>query len=599
MSFTSLHRSALRSLATFQLLVCLATTVSVVGCSTNRAARDESQAAAEAPPPLPPVPPPSSPADLVILNAKVWTGAAPLGAKRSHDPTAIAVREGKIAAVGFDVQIKPYVGPATKVIDARGRRVIPGITDSHTHIVSGGYQLARLNLRDVRGREEFVSAVAAEAKSSKPGQWVRGGRWSVESWADPESPNRSWLDPVTGETPVFLNRMDGHQALVNSAALKLAGIDRSGPPDPKGGEIERDPKTGEPTGILKESAMDLVGRFVPNNTPAEDDEALRRAMQHANSLGITSVHDMSGVDDLATFRRAEESGELTLRITAYLSESAWASYADRLAVYGLDSDVACLAGFKGYMDGSLGSRTAYMREPYSDAAPEATYPRGQLTAFAAEEESLQLQTAYCDAKGLQLAVHAIGDEGNHRMLDAYEYALKRNTYRDARHRIEHAQHLLVEDIPRFAKLGVVASMQPFHKADDGRYCEKAIGRDRLDGSYAFRALVDSGALLVFGSDWPVVTLDPFKGIDSAVNARTLAGDVWLPSHSLTVEEAIRSYTAWPAKAIHMEPRVGTIQRGRYADLVILSNDPFTIPKERIGKIQATQTIVNGKVVFSR
>jgi len=586
-------------LAMNPLLVSLAVIFAVAGCSTNRADRDEPQTAAEAPPPLPPVPPPSTPADLVILNAKVWTGAAPLGAKRSYDPTAIAVLAGKIDAVGFDDQIRPYVGPNTKVIDAGGRRVIPGITDSHTHIVSGGYQLVRLNLRDVGSREEFVHAIATEAKTKKPDQWVLGGRWSVESWTKPESPNRNWLDPVTGDAPAFLNRMDGHQALVNSAALTLAGIDRSGPADPKGGEIERDPKTGEPTGILKESAMGLVSRLIPNSTPEEDDEALRRAMHHANSLGVTSMHNMSGFDDLQTFRRAEEAGALTVRITAYLSVAAWASYADRLAGYGLASDMARLVGFKGYMDGSLGSRTAYMREPFSDATSQTPYPRGQLTAFADDEESLQLQTAFCDAKGLQLAVHAIGDEGNHRMLDAYEYAGKRNGNRDARHRLEHAQHLLVEDIPRFATLGVVASMQPFHKADDGRYCEKAIGRDRLKGSYAFRQLVDSGALLVFGSDWPVVTLDPFAGLDSAVNARTLAGEVWLPSHSLTVEEALRSYTTWPAKAIHMENRLGTIQRGRYADLVILSEDPFSIPKERIGKIQAVQTIVNGKIVFTR
>lgn len=543
---------------------------------------------------------PQSPADTVILDGKIWTGTEAPGAKTdASQPTGIAIRDGRIIAVGRDAQVRAQIGENTKTIDARGRRVIPGITDSHTHVISGGFQLARLLLRDVPGRAEFVQAVAAEAKTKKGGQWVLGGRWSVESWENPEPPKKEWLDPVTGDVPVYLTRMDGHQALVNSAALRLAGIDASGPPDPKGGEIQRDPKTREPTGILKESAMELVGRLIPDATAAERYEAFRRAMRHANSLGVTAVHDMCSRDDLEIFGWAERDGMLTLRITAYLSVSDWPAYVDKVPTYDLNSDMVRLAGLKGFMDGSLGSRTAYMREPYSDATPETPYPRGQLTAEADPLESFQQRVALADARGLQVAVHSIGDEGNHLLLNAYETTLGQGGRRDARHRIEHAQHLHVTDISRFSKLGVVASMQPFHKADDGRYAEKAIGKKRLEGSYAFRQLVDAGALLIFGSDWPVVTMNPFLGIDSAVNAKTLAGEVWLPSHSLTVDEALRAYTSLPPRAVHRDDRFGTIEVGKYADLVILAEDPFAIPQDRIGEVKVDQTILAGRTVFSR
>jgi hypothetical protein len=544
----------------------------------------------------------------VIINGLVWTGAERASHAAMPEPTAVAVRDGRITDVGSDLSIWRHVDPRTTIIDAGGRRIIPGITDSHTHVISGGYQLVRLNLRDLKNREEFVRAIADEAKTKRPGEWVLGGRWTVESWEHPESPNKAWIDLVTGDVPVFLNRMDGHSALVNSAALKLAGIDASGPPDPTGGEIERDPQTGEPTGILKESAMNLVGRHVAAAEPAEryaegidaptaDYDALKRAMRHANSLGVTSVHDMCSPEHLDAFRRAEKEGVITLRVTAYLSTSDWPAFVGRLADYGPDTDWVRLAGFKGYMDGSLGSRTAYMREPFTDATPDMPYPRGQLTAFADPIERFQAMVAMVDAHGRQMAVHAIGDMGNHLLLNAYEHAMAANGRHDARHRDEHTQHLLVSDIPRIAKLGVVASMQPYHKADDGRYAEKALGSERLKGSYAFRQLLDAGALLVFGSDWPVVSMNPFLGIDSAVNARTLDGSVWLPSHSLTVEEALRAYTVSPPKAIHREDRLGTIEPGRLADLVILDEDPLTIPKERLGEVTVWKTLVGGRVVY--
>ncbi|MCH7872788.1 MAG: amidohydrolase, partial [Planctomycetes bacterium] len=377
------------------------------------------------------------PADLVIVNARIWTAAPNAPTHGDEQPTALAVRGERIVAVGHDRSIRARIGPRTRVIDAKGRRVIPGITDCHTHVISGGFQLTRLMLRDVRNKSEFIEAVGRVARGKKPSEWVLGGRWTVDSWADPRPPNISWLDPVAGDTPVFLSRMDGHSAVVNSAALRLAGIDRNGPADPVGGEIVRDPQTREPTGILKESAMGLVSRLIPSPGPEQRYEALRRAMRHANSLGITSVNDMCGEQDLWAFAAAEHAGELTLRVTAYLSVSDWAGYSQRIDDYGLSSDMLRLAGFKGYMDGSLGSRTAYMRKPYSDATPESPYPRGQLTAMADPPAEFNQLAALADSRGMQLAVHAIGDEGNHLLIDAYEYAFKRNRRLDMRHRIEH------------------------------------------------------------------------------------------------------------------------------------------------------------------
>jgi len=534
---------------------------------------------------------------LVIRNARVWS-AGMADRVEQQKLRSILIDGQRITMLSDNQAALRAVGPDTQVVDAGGRRVIPGITDSHTHIISGGLQMSRLALRNVRNKEDFVHAIVEAAKTKKPGEWLLGGRWSVESWTTAESPDRSWIDPATADTPVFLSRMDGHQALANSAALKTAGIDASGPPDPTGGEIVRDPRTGEPTGILKESAMGLVSQHIPEATTEARYEALRRAMAHANSLGVTSVHDMSDPDDLETFRVADADGAMTVRVTSYLSVSDWPTFADRVATYPHQSDMFRLVGFKGYMDGSLGSRTAYMRERYSDATKETMYPRGQLTAMAESPEAFGGLVELVDGKGLQIAVHAIGDEANHLLLNAYESALRKNGRRNARHRIEHAQHLLLEDIPRFARLGVVASMQPYHKADDGRYAERALCAERLKGSYAFRRLLDAGALLCFGSDWPVVSLNPFDGIASAVNATTLTGEVWLPSHSISLEEALDAYTLSPARAVLRDDQLGTIREGKLADLVILEDDPFALPATRLADTRVAMTIVAGRVVYS-
>lgn len=537
-------------------------------------------------------------ADLVILNASLWSGHEP--PKRDEDPKerlrGVAIIGERIVGVDDQVGLQKYIGPNTKILNGRKGRIVPGFTDSHTHIVGGGLQLGRLNLRDVKSRDEFVAAVADAAKKTPKGEWVLGGRWTVESWANPQPPTREWLDPVSGDTPVLLDRMDGHQSLANSAALKLAGIDDKGPPDPVGGEIERDPKTKAPTGILKESAAELVSRLVPTVSAEQRYAALARAMRYANELGVTSVHDMSELDDLVVFRRADGEGTLTVRVTSYLSVSDWSAQFDRMKGYELDSPMVRLAGFKGYMDGSLGSRTAYMREPFADTH-SALHPRGQLSEFSHDPSRFKEVVIAADGRGFQLALHAIGDEANHLALDAYEAAMSKNGKPKSGNRVEHVQHLIPDDIARFAKLGVVASMQPLHKADDGRYAEKALGNSRLAGSYAYRQLVDAGALVVFGSDWPVVSMSPMLGIDAAVNARTLSGEVWLPDHSLTLHEALTAYTLSPARAVGRDQELGTIEVGKLADLVVLGEDPFAVDRGKFGGVKVIYTIVGGKVVY--
>lgn len=532
------------------------------------------------------------PADLVIRSGRVWTGVP--GAAEAH---AVAIAGDRIVAVGSDEEISARVGPATRVVDAGGRRVIPGVTDCHTHMMWGGLDLSRIDLRDAADRADFCNRIAAAVTALHPGQWLLGGQWSVESWDHPESPAREWIDDLTPGTPVCLTRIDGHQALVNSVALKIAGIDADGPADPPGGEIVRDPKTRQPTGILKDAAMDLVSGRIPELTMQERKRALVAAMQHANRLGVTAVHDMSEPAELDAIALLHDDNVLTVRFTVYLSVSDWKANIEKVKSYRIHDDWLHVAGFKGFMDGSLGSRNAYLREPFDDATPDTKYPRGMLTAMADPPSKFAAQILAADAAGLQPAVHAIGDEANHILLNLYEEVSAKAGPRDRRARVEHAQHLLPEDVARFARLGVIPSLQPHHKADDGRYAEAALGHKRCASSYAFRSLLDSGAKLCFGSDWPVVTLSPFAGIATAVDARTLDGRVWFPEQSITAEQALTAYTVTPAFATYREDRLGMLEPGKLADVVILSQDVLRIEPERIPATEATCTIVGGRVVW--
>lgn len=537
---------------------------------------------------------PNRPADLVVTSARVWTGA-----KGRPEARAVAIRGGKFVAVGSDADIKRLIGPDTRVIEARGRRVIPGLIDSHTHIISGGLQMARLSLREASNREQFTRLTGERARELGEGKWVLGGRWTVDSWADPTPPGREWIDAVTPDNPVFLSRMDGHMGLANSVALKLAGITREGPPDPKGGRIDRDAESDEPTGLLRDAAMELVARHIPAPDEAQLDQALLRAMRHANRWGITMVHDMFDSRDMPVFSSALRAHWLTVRIYGFWSTRDWESGFWSLALgEPRFSDMFRIVGFKGYMDGSLGSRTAYMAEPFADNAPERKDWRGLLNAMADPPSEMAERCLFADKIGLQTAIHAIGDQANHLLLDIYEQVRRINGTRDRRQRIEHAQHILPADIARFAELDVIASMQPLHKADDGRYAEQALGSHRLQGSYAFGSLLKSGATVCFGSDWPVVTLNPFKGMAAAVTGRTHDGKVWIPQENITIEQALRCYTLNGARACFKEAWLGTIEPGKLADLVILDRDLLSIQPHQIAEVRPILTVVAGRVVYS-
>jgi|CXWL01.1.fsa_nt_gi predicted amidohydrolase YtcJ len=552
--------------------------------------------------------------DLIIINAKIWTG------NETHPrANALVVKDGRFAYVGEDLVACTYRTASSQFVDAQGARIIPGLIDAHLHLISGGLQLSRLNLRDVRDREEFVRKVAKRATATPKGRWIQGGRWSTESWPDPAQPTMQWIDAVTKNNPVLLSRMDGHGALANSVALKLAGIDKDGPNDPPGGAIERDPVTHEPTGILKDAAIDLVTSHIPTISDLEADAALQSAIKECHRFGISSVHTMSEWREWAVMDRARNRGKLPLRVRFYIMEEDWSAHLD-CARASKDDETLRICGVKQYADGSLGSRTAYMAAPYSDNPPDKKDWRGLPRGFIAFGTIDSLCATI--GRDLSIAVHAIGDEANSTVLDSFSKYYgnafgppeKRTDYipemgaviplkggfrplKTMRLRIEHAQHLLPADIPRFERYGVVASMQPYHKADDGRYAEKAIGPERCKTSYAFKSLLDAGAHVAFGSDWPVVSNNPFLGIHAAITGKTLDGKTFVPEQNITVEQALHAYTTGAAYASGDEALLGKIAIGYAGDLVVLDSDILTATPSMLPKTRVRATYVGGRLVW--
>jgi len=527
---------------------------------------------------------------MVILNGCIWTGV-----KGAPDAEALAITGNTITAVGLSAEIQALADERTTRIDAGGRRIIPGITDSHTHFIEMGLQLARVDLRTAVNRDDFANRVAAMAARLSPGEWMLGGQYTVDSWDDPTPPHRSWIDEFTPGNPVFINRMDGHQALANSVALKYARIDRDGPPDPPGGEIVRDPRTGEPTGVLKDEAMSLVARHIPPTDARIMYDALQNACQVANAWGITAVHDMTDFPQLPVYLMADQRGTLTVRVRSYVQTEEFQETWPRIRSLVPDAGrLFEVAGLKSYVDGSLGSRTAYMQAPFADATPDTKYPRGFLLGHASDRTRYVADLRWAHDNGIQMAVHAIGDQAIHELLDIYAQ-LPNAAAR--RHRVEHVQHLLPEDFPRFGQLGVIASLQPLHKADDGRWAEAALGPRRARTSYAFKDLVANGAVVAFGSDTPVVTMNPYLGIKAAVTAKTLAGEVWVPEQSISREEALRCYTVTPHIAAHRETRFGTIEPNKIADLAILDTDILKVDIDELNHAEAFLTMVDGRVVY--
>jgi hypothetical protein len=528
------------------------------------------------------------PAELVLVNGVVWTGMP------GGTVSAVAVRDGRILHAGSNDEVRRYQGPLTREIDLAGRLVVPGLIDSHTHFADGGFQLGSVDLRDAATPAEFARRIGEFARELPPGRWITGGDWDHELWPDAPLPRREWIDSVAGDHPVSVSRLDGHMAVLNGVALRLAGI-TSATPDPAGGTIVRDPRTGEPTGVLKDEAMGLVSRHIPAPGVAERDEALRRAQAHALARGVTMIEDMGSWAGLETYRRARSAGELRLRVYAFVPLSSWERLSAFMQANGRGDARLRWGGVKAFVDGSLGSTTAWFHEPYQDAP-------GTAGLMVTDTAVLRAQIRAADAAGLQVVVHAIGDRANDWLLGAFADVAAANGARDRRFRIEHAQHLSPSAIPRFSALGVIPSMQPYHAIDDGRWAEKRIGPQRIRTTYAFRSLLDAGARLAFGSDWTVAPLDPILGIHAAVTRQTIDGSNpggWVPAEKITAEEALRAYTSGAAYAAFVDDYLGTLGPGMAADLVVLSADLLSIGAEAIRNVRVDYTIIGGEVVFTR
>ena len=526
------------------------------------------------------------PVTLAVVNARVWTGdsARPWA-------EAFAVRGERIATVGSSAAVRKVAGTA-RVIDAAGRMVVPGFIDSHVHFIDGGFGLSSVQLRDARTPAEFIARIKAFAATVPPGAWITGGNWDHEQWGG-ELPRHDWIDSVTPNNPVWINRLDGHMSLANAAALRTARITRTSR-EVAGGTIVRDAR-GEPTGVLKDNATDLVNAVMPNPPAELEDRALDTAMAYVAAQGVTSVVHMGTWRDLAIFERAHKAGRLKTRIYAAVPLATWEQLRDTVAARGRGDAWLRIGALKGFVDGSLGSHTAAMLQPFTDAPSDTGL-------FVNTREHLYEWTSGADKAGLHVIVHAIGDRAIRDQLDIFERVEKENGPRDRRFRIEHAQHVAPPDIPRFAKLGVIASMQPYHAIDDGRWAEKVIGPERAKTTYAFRSLRDAGATLAFGSDWFVAPPTPLEGLYAAVTRRTLDDrnpTGWIPEQKISLEDALRAYTRGAAYATFTEKEKGVIAPGTLADFAIIDRDLTKVAPEAIRDAHIALTAVGGRVVYER
>jgi hypothetical protein len=532
-------------------------------------------------------------ADLVVTNAKIWT-------VDPKQPTAeaVAVMGERIIAVGSRADINALRGPYTNVIDAGGKLLLPGFNDAHVHFVDGGMQLDSVQLNDATSPEEFVRRIAEQVRETPKGEWVLGGDWDETKWIPAKLPTKDLIDPFTPDVPVFIGRYDGHMALANSMALRLAGITAQ-TPDPPGGVIVRDAQ-GNPTGALKDAALDLVDKVIPPLSHERRLKAVKRALAYAASLGVTSVQHMNpDYADIAVYSELLRRGELTTRI-----------YAAPLITEGVDDQVKIgvshafggpylrIGAVKAFSDGSLGSRTAYFFAPYSDQ-PEN---RGLLSAEMQPLTLMRDRMLKADAAGLQICTHAIGDQAISMVLDLYHDVVRTNRGSNHRFRIEHAQHMAEKDFDRFAQLDVIASVQPYQAIDDGRWAEARIGHDRASRTYAFRTFLNHGVHLAFGTDWDVAPLNPLLTVYAAVTRTTLDGknpSGWFPEQKLSVAEAIEAYTMGSAYAEFQDKEKGSITPGKLADMVILSDDIFSIEPAKIRGVSVLKTFVGGKIVWDR
>jgi predicted amidohydrolase YtcJ len=540
--------------------------------------------------------------DTVLVHGKIWTEN-----EKQPEAEALAIADGKIVAVGDSAKILKLAVPRTKVIELHGRRVVPGFNDAHVHFIDGGMSLTAVQLYDANSPAEMRRRIGEYVKKLLPGEWILNGEWDHERWSPPVLPTHELIDDITPNNPVFVERLDGHMALANALAMQVAGVDKN-TPDVPGGEIIRD-AAGNPTGIFVDAARLLISRVVPAPTTLQMETAVAAAEKYAGENGVTSVQDMWGgavasemeAKELRIYQAFLQQGFLQVRISQHQPLPSW----QKLAEVGVQADFGNtflhIGAVKGFADGSLGSHTAWMMEPYIDlsAGPNSN---GIASAELLKPEQMYADIQGADKAGLQIAIHAIGDRANNAILDFYERVEQANGPRDRRLRIEHAQHLSPQDIPRFARLHVIASMQPLHLAYDGGWAEKRIGPDRVKSMYAFKSLLDSGAVLAFGSDWPVAPMKPLEGIYAAVTRRTLNGknpDGWIPEQKISVAQAVHAYTMGSAYAEFEDDIKGSLEPGKLADIVVLDTDIFQATPDQLSQAKVDMTLVGGKVMFER
>jgi predicted amidohydrolase YtcJ len=540
-----------------------------------------------------------------FINGKIYT----VNEKQPY-AEAVVVEGNKIKYVGSESGAQKFINSRTEVIDLGGKLMLPGFNDSHLHFTSGGNYLLGINLRPALSREEFVKIISdyvngkeghpspfrQDGTSPRSGEWITGGRWDHELWQDKSLPAKELIDSVTRGTPVFVSRIDGHMGLANSLALKLAGISKN-TRDPDGGIIERDPVTGEPTGILKDNAMDLVYNVIPIRSLDDNIEGALRALEEARKYGITSVQDMTEPGELEAYQQIEKEGKLTCRIYSIWPISRYEDIVRAGITVRNEEGLIKRGALKGYADGSLGASTAWFFEPYVQDPSTSGLPMDIVT-----NGNLEKWTIDADRNRLQICVHAIGDNANAYMLDLYERIKNINSPWDRRFRIEHAQHLQRNDIYRFAEIGVIASVQPYHCIDDGVWAEKRIGAERIQTTHPYNSLLSSGAVVAFGTDWPVAPLNPLYGIYAAVTRRTVDGinpNGWIPAEKLSVEEAIKCYTLNAAYASFEENIKGSIEVGKLADFVVLSDDILSIDPIKIKDVEVEMTVFDGEIVYQK
>ncbi len=525
-------------------------------------------------------------ADLIITNAKIWTANTSQAYAQS-----MAISGERIIAIGVGSGILKHKGAQTQVIDLKGKFVTPGFIDSHVHLMTGGRSLLNVDLRDASTPEIFSKRVGDFASTLQKGEWILEGNWDHTLWGG-ELPHKDWIDKVTPDNPVLIMRLDWHMALANAAALAYVGIDKN-TPDIEGGTIEKD-ANGELTGILKDNAMNLVMDNMPAMTPEQKNNAFEAAQEYFLSHGVTSVHDVDGFnkdfESFSTAKKHQDEKNLKVRIYAATPLNEW----ERLKEHTHQNDEWIKIGsLKGFVDGSLGSHTAAFHDHYSDKEDDKGF-------FLNHEQELYGWISEADKANQHVMIHAIGDSAIHTLLNIYERVIDENGKRDRRFRIEHAQHLAPDDIKRFKELGAIASMQPYHAIDDGRWAEEYLGSERIKTTYAFRSLLDADAKVVFGSDWAVAPASPILGIYAAVTRRTLDNrnpDGWVPEQKISVLEALRAYTIDAAYASFDENNKGSLEAGKLADFVILSDDPTQVDPVQLKELQVLQAYVGGVKMF--